>query len=161
MYRYRPVTHSKKLPVNTRLHDYCTWSCLAVIFIHLSHIHKAHTAWKVLKKMFYLIDIKYLTKTISITKLCAWSQLFHDSTAMCISVPCYHPRFSLPKSVNIKKKKQTQIIIIMFLCYKCSILKHELYAESMHHVILQFTFLHHYTITQHCAEFELCDVKNC
>jgi len=29
----------------------------------------------------------------------------------------------------------------------------------MHHVILQFTFLHHYTIRQHCAEFEFCDIK--
>jgi len=145
--------------VNTRLHGYCTWSCLAVTVIHLLCIHKAHRAWKVLKKMFYIIDIKYLTKTIYITKLCAWLQLFHDSAAMCKSVPCYHPRFSLPKSVNIKK--QTRVTHVMFLCYKCGSLKHQLHAESMHHVTLQFTFLHHYTIIQHCAEFELCDIKNC
>lgn len=47
----------------------------------------------------------------------------------------------------------------MYLCYKCSILTHHLYAESIYHVTIQFTFLHHYTIRQHCAEFELCDIK--
>jgi hypothetical protein len=111
------------------------WQLLSFIYyVFTKHIR----AWKVLKKMFYIIDIKYLTKTIYITKLCAWLQLFHDSAATCKSVPCYHPRFSLPKSVNIKK--QIHVTRVMFLCYKCGSLKHQLHAESMHHVILSSLF---------------------
>lgn len=156
MYRYHPVTHSKKITSEYKT----TWLLYMVLlgsYLYSFIMYSQSTqSLKGYKKMFCLTDIKYLTKTIYITKLCAWLQLFHDSTVMCKSVPCYHPRFSLPKSVNTKK--QTQVI---FLCYKCSILKHQLYEESMHHVILQFTFLQHYIIRQHCAEFELCDIKNC